>query len=160
MKKKNNKAIFSISLIALSSLFVGYTVKKLYADNVPVANAKSMTVYKSDSCGCCGVYATYMRSRGFEVNVEVMNDMSTIKNKYNIPDDKESCHTSIVDDYVVEGHIPLEAIEKMLDEKAEIKGIAMPGMPAGSPGMPGTKTETFTIYSLEENSSDNVFTQI
>ncbi|PIR78701.1 MAG: CopG family transcriptional regulator [Candidatus Magasanikbacteria bacterium CG10_big_fil_rev_8_21_14_0_10_36_16] len=160
MKKKNNKVIFSTTLILFSVLFVGYTVKKLFTDNVPVVEAKTITVYKSQTCGCCGVYITYLRNRGFDVNVETMDDMDAIKKKYDIPKDKQSCHTSIIDDYVVEGHVPLEAINKMLDKKPTINGIALPDMPAGSPGMPGNKQGLFTIYSLDETQNNPVFTKL
>ena len=160
MKKKNNKVIFSTTLILFSVLFVGYTVKKLFTDNVPVVEAKTITVYKSQTCGCCGVYITYLRNRGFDVNVETMDDMDAIKKKYDIPEDKQSCHTSIIDDYVVEGHVPLEAINKMLDEKPTINGIALPDMPAGSPGMPGNKQGLFTIYSLDATQNNPVFTKL
>ena len=75
-------------------------------------------------------------------------NMQSIKTKYDIPKNMESCHTSIIDNYFVEGHIPLEAINKLLIEKPLIDGIALPNMPSGSPGMPGIKRETFVIYSI------------
>jgi len=79
--------------------------------------------------------------------------MSSIKEQYGVPREMESCHTSIFGDYVVEGHMPFEAITKMLEEKPEINGIALPNMPAGSPGMPGTKKGPFTIYALSDDST-------
>lgn len=160
MKKKNNKVIFSTALIFLSILFIGYTVKKLFTENVPVAEAKTIIVYKSSTCGCCGVYVTYLRSRGFDVDVKTTEDMDSIKKKYNIPEDMLSCHTSIVDGFVVEGHVPLEAINQLLDEKPAINGIALPNMPAGSPGMPGNKQGAFSIFSLDGSNNNTIFTQL
>ncbi len=77
-----------------------------------------------------------------------MEDMTSIRQKYQIPQDMISCHTAVIGDYFVEGHVPVKAIEEMLEEKPAINGIALPGMPPGSPGMSGEKTETFKIYAL------------
>ncbi len=74
--------------------------------------------------------------------------MTSIKQEYQIPQDMISCHTAVIEDYFVEGHVPVKAIEEMLEEKPAINGIALPGMPPGSPGMPGEKTESFKIYAL------------
>ena len=76
--------------------------------------------------------------------------MSSIKEKYQIPDNMQSCHTTIIEDYFVEGHVPIEAIRKLLATKPDIDGIALPGMPSGSPGMSGIKTEAFKIYALSD----------
>lgn len=109
-----------------------------------------VTVYKTDSCGCCSNYAGYLKRLGFDVNVISLPSISNIKEEYNIPRAMESCHTSIIGDYFIEGHIPIEAINKLLEEKPDIDGIAMPGMPSGSPGMPGPKTGDFVIYAVKD----------
>ena len=77
--------------------------------------------------------------------------MSAIKNQHQIPSNMESCHTAIIDNYFVEGHVPVEAVEKLLTEKPDIDGISLPEMPAGTPGMPGTKQGDWQIYSLKNN---------
>ena len=120
-----------------------------------------VTIYKSLSCGCCGLYADYFKSRGNK-NIEVVNmqDISSIKKQYGVPSGLESCHMTLVGDYFVEGHIPLEAIEKLLTEKPDIAGIAMPGMPSGSPGMPGTKHSEFIIYSVDHDGGYSEFMRI
>jgi len=110
--------------------------------------SKEVTVYKSPTCGCCVKYIAYLRRNGFEVEVVTTNDMASVKNTYNIPSSMESCHTMVMADYFVEGHVPLEAVDKLLEEKPAIDGIALPAMPSGSPGMPGIKTEVFNIFSL------------
>ncbi len=79
--------------------------------------------------------------------------MSSIKKKYQIAQNMKSCHTGVIEDYFVEGHVPVEAIEEMLAEKPDISGIALPGMPPGSPGMPGQKTEAFKIYALSDGTA-------
>jgi len=116
------------------------------------------TIYKSPTCGCCGVYASYMNKEGYDVQVENFDDLSGIKERFSIPYELESCHTTEVGGYVVEGHIPNEAIQKLLAEKPNIKGIGMAGMPSGSPGMPGPKTEDFVIYEItHEGTQGDVF---
>jgi hypothetical protein len=104
-------------------------------------------VYKSASCGCCNVYQNYLMNMGFKTRAQLVSD-SSIKTKYNIPYSLQSCHTTLIGDYFIEGHVPVEVIEKLLAEKPDIAGIALPGMPSGSPGMPGTKTELWRIYSI------------
>jgi hypothetical protein len=111
------------------------------------------TYYKSISCGCCDVHSKYLDSKGFDIKVNNLQDVTAIKSQFGIPRDLESCHTAVIDGYFVEGHIPVEAINKMLSEKPDIKGIAMPGMPSGSPGMPGQKYGDFVIYAVNNDGS-------
>ncbi len=108
------------------------------------------TVYKSPECGCCHVWVGYLRENGFDVRVKDMDDVTSVKNRFGVPDDLWSCHTAVIGGYAVEGHVPVEAINRLLAEKPRIKGIALPGMPSGSPGMPGPKTEKFIIYTISD----------
>ena len=142
--KKKTLFIF-ISLIAL--VFLGYAIFGAESKDV---NAVQVDLYKSSSCGCCEVYSKYLDQSKYNVNKKNVESMNSIKSKYKIPSDMQSCHTSIVEGYFVEGHIPVEAVNKLLDERPEIDGIAMPGMPSGSPGMPGSKNEDFIIYSIKD----------
>lgn len=133
---------------------VGYSGKK------SSLSGQKVTLFKSSECGCCRVYAQYLKGRGLDVEIVNMEDRSTIKSQYNIPSAMGSCHTAIIGDYIVEGHIPVEAMEKLMDEKPEIKGIAMPGMPSGSPGMPGAKDGPFVIYAINVDGSAKEFMKI
>ena len=110
-------------------------------------------VHKSASCGCCGVYATYLKREGYDVDVHNTSDsgLSEKKRELGVPNELESCHTSEVGGYIVEGHVPEEAIAKLLAEKPDIKGIGMAGMPQGSPGMGGGKSGPFVIYEIEND---------
>lgn len=111
-------------------------------------------IYKSGSCGCCGVYGGYFQREGnSDAEIVDLENIDGVKSQYGVPSAMESCHTTIIGDYFVEGHIPLEAVEKLLIEKPDIKGIAMPGMPSGSPGMPGAKKEDFVIYAVNRDGS-------
>lgn len=106
------------------------------------------TLYKNPQCGCCESYADYLRDNGFEVAVKPTHDLSLIKRRHGVPEPLDGCHTMLVDGYVVEGHVPVGTLNKLLSERPDIKGISLPGMPQGSPGMSGEKTAPFTIYEL------------
>ena len=122
-------------------------------------DGKKVVIYKSPNCGCCVKHSAYLEGEGFDVEIVIEDDMPSIKDKYNIPADMESCHTAIIGDYFVEGHIPIEAITKLLEEKPDIDGIALPEMPSGSPGMAGPKLEPWNIYQLTDGKS-SYFTTI
>ena len=111
------------------------------------------TLYKNPQCGCCETYADYLRENGFEVTVRPTHDLPLIKRQHGVPGELEGCHTTLVDGYVVEGHVPVNTLLRMLAEKPEIKGVSLPGMPAGSPGMFGEKAGPFTIYEIGDGSS-------
>jgi len=118
---------------------------------------ESITIFKSPTCGCCGVYSQYMKREGYGVTVKDMTNMDVIKDKFGVPVQVSSCHTTQVGDYFVEGHVPTEVIKKLLNETPDIAGIALPGMPVGSPGMPGRKSGTWTIYAVNHNGSIEEF---
>src|SRR3954452_3744776 len=107
-------------------------------------------LYKNPQCSCCEGYAAYLRQNGFQVEVKPTNDLAEISSKAGVPADLEGCHTMFIEGYVVDGHVPVDAILKLLAEKPAIAGITLPGMPMGSPGMAGTKTEPFTIYAISK----------
>ncbi len=92
----------------------------------------------------------YLQENGFQVESVMTDDLGEVKDRYGVPEQMQSCHTAIVGDYFIEGHVPVEAIRKLLDERPAISGIALPGMPQGSPGMSGEKTEPFVIYAIAD----------
>ena len=110
--------------------------------------SKTVTLYKDPQCGCCEGYADYLRSHGFEVSVVPTHDLPLLDEKYGIPTDLQPCHLSLIDGYVVGGHVPIEVVNRLLSEKPRITGITLPGMPLGSPGMNGEKTAPFKIYEI------------
>lgn len=114
------------------------------------ADDKTATVYKSPYCGCCTGYVDHMRANGWKVDVKNHEDMQPLKMLMGINEDMQSCHTVKVGDYLVEGHVPLNYVDKMLKDKPNIRGIALPGMPTGVPGMEGERVP-LTIYTLESN---------
>lgn len=120
----------------------------------------AMVVYRDPSCGCCEAWAGIAREAGYQVRLVDHADMPAIKRQYGVPDELASCHTTIVGNYAVEGHVPLEDIERLLLEKpAGVRGIAVPGMPAGSPGMEvpdGTK-QAFEVKSFDAAGRISIF---
>ena len=118
------------------------------------AAADEAVLYKNPQCGCCEEYAEYMRENGFEVRVEPTHDLISISREVGIPEELMGCHTVVLDDYVVSGHVPIDVVTRMLEERPDIKGITLPGMPLGSPGMGGEKTEPFTIYSIGDDAPE------
>ena len=107
-----------------------------------------VTLYKNPQCGCCEGYADHLRDNGFKVKAISTNDLTEMGQKYGIPDDMQPCHISLIGGYVVGGHIPIEVVNRLLAEKPQIMGITLPGMPEGTPGMPGTKPGPLTIYEI------------
>ena len=117
----------------------------------------AVTLYKSPECGCCESYSAYLRQHGYAVVSQATNELAEISRKAGVPAELQGCHTSFAGNYVVEGHVPVEAITKLLAENPAIKGIVLPGMPDGSPGMGGEKAGPFTIYALGEDGKSPVF---
>lgn len=109
------------------------------------------TLYKNPSCRCCDDYAAYLRQYDYEVKVTETPNLEQIKAEHAIPAHLRSCHTMLVDGYVVEGHVPVEVINKLLRERPEIRGVSLAGMPPGSPGMTGKKQEPFVIYAITDD---------
>ena len=111
------------------------------------------TVYKDPNCGCCHNYVSYLRENGFEVEVIDIGDLSSIKQSHGVPEDLAGCHSTLVGGYVVEGHVPVGIVKRLLQEKPAIRGISLPGMPLGSPGMDGVKEGPFVVYEIAKDSS-------
>ena len=114
------------------------------------AQTPDALMYKNPQCGCCEGYAKYLRQNGFKVTVKETHNMSLISRENGVPEKLAGCHTMLIGGYVVEGHVPVSAIIKLLKERPNIKGISLPGMPEGSPGMTGEKAEPFTIYEISD----------
>lgn len=124
-------------LIGAAVLAGGGTVAWTLLGSTESASAGTITVWKSSTCGCCREWVSYMRGKGYRVTVNNVADTVATKLSFGIPDALHSCHTSKIGDYIVEGHVPAAAVAKLLEERPNLKGIALPGMPQGSPGMDG-----------------------
>lgn len=117
-----------------------------------------VTVYRSATCGCCQEYERYLEAEGFNVRSIETEDLTEIRDNLGISPEMRSCHTAMIEGYFIEGHVPVEAIRKLLEERPPIGGIALPGMPPGSPGMGGDKEQPFIIYSIVEGRSEEFMT--
>ena len=113
--------------------------------------SQKATLYKTPECSCCESYAAYLRENGFEVATKATSNLSEVSRKAGVPAKLQGCHTMFVDGYVVDGHVPVNIIRKMLSERPTIAGITLPGMPQGSPGMTGRKTGEFTVYAVSKD---------
>ena len=138
--------IFTVVFFSAFYIFNFVTDKKDALANIN--NKQIVEVFKTPSCGCCNGYALFLEKEKFKVKRTDMENLHTIKQKYTIPLEMQSCHTTIIDKYFIEGHVPLEAINKLLKERPDIDGLALPGMPIGTPGMAGDKEEPYVIYQL------------
>lgn len=123
----------------------------------PVASRGQVTLYKNPQCDCCEGYAAYLDHDGFEVKVIPTNDLTVMGEKYGISDSLQPCHISLIGGYVVGGHIPMEVIDRLLSEKPQIIGITLPGMPEGTPGMPGKKPGPLQIYEFVEGQQSKIY---
>ncbi len=120
-----------------------------------------MVVHKSASCGCCGLWVEHMQQAGFEVEVRNTDNLNPIKERLGVPLGKGSCHTAEVGGYFVEGHIPAEDVKRLLAEKPDAKGLVVPGMPAGSPGMdlPDGRVQPYVVELVGADGSTEAFAQ-
>ena len=120
----------------------------------------AMTVYRDPSCGCCEAWAAMARNAGYKVNLIDHPDMPAIKGQYGVPDELLSCHTTIVGGYTVEGHVPLEDVARLLKDKSKtIRGIAVAGMPRGSPGMevPDGSKDAFQVMAFDAAGNTGIY---
>lgn len=124
----------------------------------PVAMAaNAIDVYRDPSCGCCGAWVSYLREHGYTVTVHEDQAMAAVKTRLGVPGGASSCHTAVIDGYVVEGHVPVEDIRRLLAEHPNARGLAAPGMPMGSPGMEMGKPERYDVVLIERDGSSRVF---
>lgn len=114
-------------------------------------------MYKNPGCQCCTKWAEHLEQNGFEVTEEPTPALAAIKSKYDVPYDLGACHTAIIGDYVVEGHVPAEDIKNLLNKRPDALGLAVPGMPIGSPGMEGTPEESYNVYLFGGQGNPTVY---
>ena len=137
-------------------LFLAFAVALSGGHAAPRAQEKAaakpaVTVYKSPTCGCCSKWIDHMRANGFAVQANDVEDVSVVKRANSVPPRLGSCHTGLVEGYVVEGHVPADAVARLLRERPDVAGLAVPGMPVGSPGMEvGDRRDPYSIFSFDK----------
>ena len=168
-----NKKIFTKKNLLNSLIFSGIifanTINAHRSDAVTQENINIPKVisFRSASCGCCKKWINHLRDNGLEVVDNIVEDVSAIKNQYQIPNNLRSCHSAQIANYTIEGHVPLESINKLFSEKPSIKGIAVPGMPLGSPGMEmhsheshSHDYENYKVVSFSKTGKTKIFDEI
>jgi hypothetical protein len=125
----------------------------------PGAELPLVVVSKTAGCDCCRAWVEHMRSAGFAVQVRDMENLDAVKTRVGVPADKRSCHTAEVDGYFIEGHVPAGDVKRLLAERPKVRGLVVPGMPAGSPGMelPDGTTHPYTVEAVADDGSTRVF---
>jgi len=122
------------------------------------SESPTVKVYRTPTCGCCMTWVEHMREAGFTVEVEDTNDIATIKEDAGLPPQLQSCHTTFIGDYVFEGHVPAATIAKFLAEGSDAKGLAVPGMPVGSPGMEmGDRVDPYDVVAFDADGRTAVY---
>lgn len=130
----------------------------LFLISGPVFAAEpKVTVYETPTCGCCKKWVSHMEANRFEVESIEMQDLRLIKSMSGVEPNHASCHTAQVGGYVVEGHVPADDIKRLLKERPDIKGLTVPGMPMGSPGMEGPHKDKYDVLKINNDGSTNVF---
>ncbi len=120
----------------------------------------NITVHRSPTCGCCKAWVQHLEDNGFQTTDIVTEDVATVKHQYGIPDELTSCHTAVIDGYAIEGHVPASDIKRLLAEKPQVSGLAVPQMPMGSPGMEsGNIKEPFSVLSFRPDGRVKTFNQ-
>lgn len=154
LKPKINRRTILAGLAGMTgaAVLIGGATAILSSNAESAGSRGAVTLYKNPQCGCCEGYADHLRENGFAVNSVPTNDLLLMGQKYGIPDEATPCHISLIGGYVIGGHIPIEVVNRLLAEKRQITGINLPGMPTGTPGMPGPKPGPLTIYEIAKGS--------
>ncbi|HEX5577324.1 MAG TPA: DUF411 domain-containing protein [Gemmatimonadaceae bacterium] len=123
------------------------------------SDPNTVKVYKDPNCGCCSKWVDHMRANGFTVETMDLPDLTMVKERYAIGQSLRSCHTAVIGDYAFEGHVPADVIKKFLEEKPSVAGLAVPGMPSGSPGMEGATKDKYDVLTFDRAGRTTVYAQ-
>jgi len=122
-----------------------------------IQDQNAIEIWKSPTCGCCRLWVDHMRANGFKPTVHDVPDVAPFKRKLGVPASLESCHTSVVAGYAVEGHVPADVVRQLLKQKPQVAGIAVPGMPMGSPGMEGSRKDPYNVLTFDKTGKTSIF---
>lgn len=146
--------------IALAVAFITVALTTAAVRTSPsntAAKKPTITVYKDPGCGCCKKWIEHLVKNGYRVDAKDTPNMTEIKHTLGVPDALTACHTAVVNGYLIEGHVPAADIDRLLEQKPRIAGLAVPGMPAGSPGMEGMGTQRYQVLTFDKNGKTKVF---
>lgn len=123
------------------------------ATDAAFAAGETITLHKDPNCGCCHLWGEAMQRAGYSIRTIDEPDLAPVKMRYGVPDEMQSCHTAVVGGYFIEGHVPEQALTRLLSEQPDIAGLAVPGMPSGSPGMGDDPDASFEVYAVYKDPS-------
>jgi hypothetical protein len=153
-----NPMLFKVTVLCLPMLTLIVPPASAQPTRLQKPPVTELQVYKTPTCGCCGNWVDHVRAAGFTPAVHDMADLSGVKAKAGVPADLQSCHTAFVGGYVIEGHVPADVIRRLLQEKPDIAGIAVPGMPIGSPGMEqGSRKDAYEVIAFTKDGKTSVY---
>ncbi len=152
--KGKSKTLLFLALAGIAGIAIAATAfnsqDEELASVTDKTNSEVITVYKSPTCGCCKKWITHLEDNGFKVKAIDSNDMASIKDQQGVPIGARSCHTAVINNYIIEGHVPAQDIKNLLKEKRSVAGLAVPGMPMGSPGMEGVRVDKYMVYEFDK----------
>ncbi len=153
------KRMSNVATILTGVVVLGGLGGALILTGTANGEAVPMVVYKNPSCGCCTKWAEQLEQQGFDTEVRPVRNLGQIKQQVGVPSNLGSCHTAEVGGYFIEGHVPAADIQRLLEEKPDIAGLTVPGMPVGSPGMevPGRKAQSYKVYAIDRQGNAQVF---
>ncbi len=155
----NIKKLAAVGLMVAGALAV-VSFRSMDAD---IGADPELHVYKTPTCGCCGKWVDHMKEAGFKVRVEdvdVEELWGGVKVRHGVPRELSTCHTTVVGDYVIEGHVPASVVKRFLEEAPEVKGISVPGMPMGSPGMEGPNPQPYVVIAFDGEGNRTVYEEV
>jgi hypothetical protein len=148
----------AVVVLVIVAAFVAARSTNPSSESADSASSDDVLVYRTATCACCAEYEDYLQEEGFTVHVEVVDDIAPVKQEFGVPREAWSCHTAFIDGYLVEGHVPVAVIERLLDDRPDIDGIALPDMPPGSPGMGGERAGPWEILSIDGDTTERYMT--
>lgn len=157
-KSKFRKTLVAVVMIT-GVIITLMLSQETFFEYEPAEETVPITVYKSPTCKCCNKWVQHLEDNGFNVNTVNKFDMKSIKSKEGVPLQLASCHTAVVGDYVIEGHVPAADIKRLLKEQPAVAGLTVPGMPMGSPGMEGARKDSYKVLTFSKNGDRSVFSQ-
>lgn len=152
------KRIVRTFALGASLVALALTTGAAPASSIDATTKKpTITVYKDPSCGCCKSWIEHLIKHGYRVDAKDTPEMKEIKRTLGVPDGLTACHTAVVNGYLIEGHVPAADIARLLNEKPKVAGLAVPGMPMGSPGMEGPRAQHYQVLSFDKAGKTKVF---
>jgi len=154
IKRKNKKYVFALAALLSSVILLSFSFQ-----NSNKVNAADIIVYKSPTCGCCKKWVKHLETAGFNVKSINKRNMNPVKQKFGVKREYQSCHTAKIGKYFIEGHVPASDIKNLLAKKHDAKGLAVPGMPMGSPGMEGHRKDKYSVLLIDKHNNAKVYSQ-